>query len=204
MVGRILLLMLITGVLHADVKVRDGRVSADLQSQPLNQVLDQLKKQTNMRMVVDEGISGKTVSASFQDLPVGSALKKILEGTGINYAVLAGADGQPQSVFIGGSSRPGAPPRRLDSRPTGNRGVVSPVPSPAQPPIQHQPEAWQKQQPQQLQQQQQQQQSLPERYLPPASNVPTGGGFVPEQPKMDAPPEIREDQQQEPRDEDEE
>ena len=203
MVARILLVMLFAGILHADVKVQDGRVSADLKSQPLSQVLDQLKRQINMRMVVDEGISGKTVSASFQNLPVGLALKKLLEGTGINYAVLAGGDGQPQSVFIGGSSRPGAPPRRLDNRPTGNRGVVSPVPpppSPSQPPIQQQPDALQRQQ----QMQQQQQQPLPEKSLSPALNVPTGGGFVPQQNGVDTPPEIREDQQQESPPDDEE
>jgi hypothetical protein len=200
MVVRIVLMILFASSVYADVKVRDGRVSVDLQSQPLTQVLERLKSQTNMRMVMDEGISGKTVSASFQDLPVGLALKKILEGTGINYAVLAGADGEPQSVFIGGSSRPGVPPRRLDNRPTGTRGVVTPVPpqSAPLPPIQQQPDILRQQQQQQLQQQQQQQQPLPEKSLSPALNVPTGGGFVPEQPGQNTPPEIREDQQQEP------
>ncbi len=164
--------LLFAGPLYADVKVNDGRVSADLQSQPLSQVLERLKAQTNMRMVVDEGIAGKTVSANFQDLPVGLALKKILEGTGINYAVLAGADGQPQSVFIGGSSRPGSPPRRLDNRPTGNRGVVSPVsPPPPPPPPVARPDPGQPDQ--QLKQQ------------TPGVNVPTGGGFVPGQPKSE-------------------
>jgi hypothetical protein len=174
MVYRVACILLLATLAHADLNVRDGRVSADLQSQPLTQVLERLKAQTNMKMVVDEGITGKTVSAKFQNLPVGLALKKILEGTGINYAVLGGADGQPQSVFIGGSTRPGAPPRRLDSRPVGNRGVVTPVNPPPPPPLPIQ---------QDLRQQEQPQQNRPQ--VPPPVNVPTGGGFVPEQPKTE-------------------
>jgi hypothetical protein len=190
MILRIVLVLLIAGTACAEIQVRDGLVSADIQSQPLSQVLDRLKSQINMRLVIDEGIAGKTVSASFRNLPVGPALKKLLEGTGINFAVLAGADGQPQSVFIGGSARPGAPPRRLDNRPVGTRGVVSPVaPSPAPPPPTTIP------QPEALQQQ-----PLPEKPLTPAVNVPTGGGFVPEQPNVQTPAgqqQQQDDQQQE-------
>jgi hypothetical protein len=181
MIWRVLILSLITGTLCAEVRVRDGRVSADLQSQPLMQVLERLKEQTNMKMVIDGGIAGKTVSASFQDLSVGLALKKILEGTGINYAVLAGPDGEAQSVFIGGSSPPGSPPRRLDNRPVQNRGVVTPVPAPP-PPGQTQQPALVPVAPQQRQQ------------APPV-NVPTGGGFVPQQPATE--PMTEDEQQQE-------
>jgi len=92
----------------ADVQVHNGLVSADLQSQPLMQVLDRSKAQTNLHLMIDDGVAGKTISASFQDLPVALALKKMLEGTGINYAVLGAEDGEPESIFIGGSSAPGA------------------------------------------------------------------------------------------------
>lgn len=173
---RILLILLLASFAYADVKVQDGRISADLQSQPLSRVLDHLRSHTSIRMVVDEGIGNKTVSARFQDLPIGLALKKLLEGTGINYVVLADADGEPESVFIGSSSRPGAPPRRLDNRPVGNRGVVSPVPPPPPPPPpapgpeMKQPEA----------------QPKPQM---PGTNIPTGGGFTPAQPVVEQPGE---------------
>jgi hypothetical protein len=181
---RILVLLLFASALYADVKVEGDRISVDLKSQPLTQVLENLKTQTHLKLMIDDGIAGKTVSASFQNLPVAMALKKILEGTGINYAVLADAEGKPQSVFIGASAALGAPPKRLDSRPVGNRGVVTPVPPPPPPPI-----------PQPTDGRPVEQQQI-KPLTPGTVNVPTGGGFVPNQPKPEQPPETEQPQQQ--------
>ena len=189
---RILVILLFASTLYADVKVEGDRISVDLKSAPLTQVLDRLKTQTRIKLLIDDGIAGKTVSANFQNLPVAMALKKILEGTGINYAVLADADGQPQSVFIGGSAALGAPPKRLDSRPVGNRGVVTPVPPPPPPPVPQPTDGRPVEQPQ-------------VKPLTPSSvNVPTGGGFVPDQPKSQQPPETEQSipQQQQQQDDD--
>jgi hypothetical protein len=189
---RVLILLLFASALYAEVKVRDGQISADLKSEPLTQVLENLKKQTNMKLIVDEGIAGKTVSASFQNLPIALALKKILEGTGINYAVLSGPEGEPQRIFIGGSTSPGAPPKPLDNRPVGNRGVVTPVPAPPPPPIPQQ----QQQPPQQDGRQREQPQIKP--LIPGGVNVPTGGGFVPNQPKSEQSPDHQQQQTEQP------
>jgi hypothetical protein len=165
----------------ADIQVQNGLVSAELQSQPLMQVLDRLKAQTDIHLVIDDGVPGRTISASFQDLPVAMALKKMLEGTGINYAVLAGNDGTPDSVFISVSSHPGAPPRRLDNRPITSRSVVTPVNPPAPVP-QAQPEN---------------RRPNPEtRGYNPNVNVPTGGGFAPQSPQSQQPQNQEQPQQQ--------
>jgi len=174
-----LVCVLLSSFAYADVQVRDGLISAELQSEPLTQVLDRLKAQTDVNLLIDEGITGKMISASFQDLPVALAFKKMLEGTGINYVVLAGADGEPKSIFIGASSRPGAAPQRLDNRPVNNRGVVTPVNPPIPIPqreIRTQPEL---------------------KGYNPGVNVPTGGGFVPETPKTDQQPDQDQQQQEE-------
>lgn len=187
---RILVILLFASALYADVKVDGDRISVDLKSAPLTQVLENIKTQTHLKLLIDDGIAGKTVSASFQNLPVAMALKKILEGTGINYAVLAGADGQPQSVFIGGSAALGAPPKRLDSRPVGNRGVVQPVPPPPPPPVPQPADARPAEQPQ------------VKPLTPGTVNVPTGGGFVPNQPKPEQPPETEQNIPQQPQQDD--
>jgi hypothetical protein len=187
---RILVLLLFASALYADVKVEWDRISVDLKSVPLSQVLENLKKQTHIKLIVDDGVAGKPISANFQNLPVAMGLKKILEGTGINYAVLAGADGEPQSIFIGGSTALGAPPKRLDSRPVGNRGVVTPVPPPPPPPVPQPADSRSPDQPQ------------IKPLTPGTINVPTGGGFVPNQPKTGQPAETEQPPPQEQLDDD--
>jgi len=177
MVKRCLLVLFLFSVtVYADVQVHDGLISVDLQSQPLTQVLDRLKSQTDLHLFIDEGLAGKTISASFQNLPVAVALKKMLEGTGINYVVLAGPKGEPESVFVGGSSRPGSAPRPLDNRPVNGRSVVTPVNPPG--PI---PQPARDTRP-----------NRQNREYNPGVNVPTGGGFVPQTPQ----PEQEQDQEQ--------
>lgn len=122
--------MLVSSVAFAEVEVQDGKISADISGQPLRQVLQTLKQNTSITFSVDDEITGQTISASFKDLPVAAGIKKLLEGTGINYVVMADANGDPTSVFLGKSEKPGAPPKKLDTRPVTNmpnRGVVTPV-----------------------------------------------------------------------------
>lgn len=119
------------GLVFADVAIKDGKMSADFESQPLQQVLDTLRSQTNVTFSIEEGIGSTQVSASFQDLPIAEGIKKMLEGTGVNYAVIGGPTGEPESIFIGNSSKAGVP---AGARPAPYRGsVVQPV-QPMQPP----------------------------------------------------------------------
>jgi hypothetical protein len=120
------------------VQVQDGKITAEFTSQPLNQAANTIRQQTGINVIVDDSIANETISANFKDLPIAMGIKKMLEGTGINYAVIAGADGKPSAILISGSEKPGAPPKKLDTRPvTGgnypNRSVVTPV-TPTPPP----------------------------------------------------------------------
>lgn len=189
-------LLLSAGVLCADVTIHNGLVTADLNSQPLGQVLDNVKAQTSINMSVDESVSSMQVSASFHDLPVAEAIKKMLEGTGVNYAVVGGPNG-PESVFIGSSEK--ADQAGGNSRPPGYRSVVQPV-MPQQP-IYVQPTD----NPAYIQQQQQMNDM---KRLPPGqqkrmerqglNNVlpPTGGGYAPNQPPPSPNPQIQQSPQQ--------
>ncbi len=155
-------------------------VTADLQSQPLTQVMEDLSELASFRLVLDDAVSGKTVSASFQNLTVALAVKKILEGTGINYVVMAGSSGQPESIFLGGSARPGAPPRKLDNRPVNNRGIVTPV----VPPPHVMPSPDERPNP-----------ANDKKGFRPEISIPTGGGF---NPNAKPPPTEQEESQEEP------
>jgi hypothetical protein len=184
------LLLLSAGVLCADVTIHNGLMTADLNSQPLGQVLDVVKTQTTINFSVDEGVDSLQVSASFHDLNVAEAIKKMLEGTGINYVVIGGPNG-PESIFIGGSEKPGQP---SGNRQPAYRSVVQPV-MPQQP-VYVQPTD----NPAYMQQQQQMNDA---RRLPPGQQKrmergggnnalpPTGGGYAPNQPQPSPTPQIQ-------------
>lgn len=123
----------------AEINVRDGKITANFTSQTLGQAIETIKQQSGIQINVDESVANETVSANFKDLPLAAGIKKLLEGTGINYAVIAGADGVPSAVLISGSEKPGAPPKKLDTRPVNAspvpaRSVVTPI-NPTPPPI---------------------------------------------------------------------
>jgi hypothetical protein len=153
---------------HCDVSIREGKVTIEVYSQPLSEIIEQLQEQSKIQFSLEEEIAGETVSGSFQNLPVAEAIKKLLEGTGINYAVVSKGEREPPAVFIGSREQPGAPRRVLDTRPVRNapRGVVTPVnPYPPAPPLHPPSDAGQEMQ----------RQSAPSNII----NVPTGGGYVP-------------------------
>ncbi|HEY7160736.1 MAG TPA: hypothetical protein VH815_05720 [Acidobacteriota bacterium] len=123
----------------AEINVRDGKLTANFTSQTIAQAVQVIKEQSGLQIVVDETVANESVSANFKDLPLAAGIKKLLEGTGINYAVIAGADGVPSAVLISGSEKPGAPPKKLDTRPVAAapvpaRSVVTPI-NPTPPPI---------------------------------------------------------------------
>lgn len=193
--------LLIANIAFAGVEVEEGKISADITGQPLRQVLQTLKQNTKIQFAVDEEIGSQTISARFEDLSIAAGIKKMLEGTGINYVVMADATGQPTSIFIGKSEKPGAPPKKLDSRPVTNmpnRGVVQPVQPIRQP---------------QLEQQNNQQKQGNRQENKPAgmqntTEVPTGGSLVaptPQiQPLVNPNADTRTNPQEEPQDEDDE
>jgi hypothetical protein len=181
----ILLGVLVASSAFAGVEVRDGKMSADITGQPLKQVLQTIKQNTGIRFSMDDSVSAQAISANFQDLTVAAGIKKMLEGTGINYVVMADGKGEPTSIFLGKSEKPGAPPKKLDTRPVANipnRGVVQPI-QPVQPIQQPNP-----QMNQQRKQQQQERQAAIENKPAGMSNtvieVPTAGSFVSPSPQV--------------------
>jgi hypothetical protein len=199
---RLVLAILILGMVSfaaADVTVSNGMMSAEINSQSLQTVI-----QAQCTFSVDDSVRTSPVTASFQNLPIAEGIKKLLEGTGINYAVIGDSSGELQSIYIGSSERPGAPGQKLDTRPVNNRSVTQPV-----------------YRPQQQYQQQQQPQAQPDanrgnnpnegRSVPPGMQKkmnggapagqnaspttptlpPTGGGFGTQTPQQPNQPEVK-------------
>jgi len=77
----ILLSLIIVLPASADVDVKQGLMSANIDSKPLEQVLEILKRQTSISFTIDESARTSLVSASFQQLPIAEGIKKLLDGT---------------------------------------------------------------------------------------------------------------------------
>lgn len=92
-------------------------MSADIVNQRLDKVLEILRQQTDIEFYVDDDVIDQSICADFRNLSIAFGIKKMLEGTGINHAVIANRKG-PEAIFIGNSQKPQASYRKLDTRPT--------------------------------------------------------------------------------------
>lgn len=130
------ILLAASSLVFADIAVKDGMVTADLQAEQLHSVITQIGTAAGMQTSIDSSAANELVYANFKDMPIGAAIRKLLEGTDINYAVIGGADGKPTAIFISRSESPGTAPKRLDTRPLNaapQRGVVQPMSPPPMP-----------------------------------------------------------------------
>jgi hypothetical protein len=89
----------------AEVRISNGKMTIAVINQRLDKVIDTLRKQSDIQFYVDQSVIDQSICADFQNLSVGRGIKKMLEGTGINYAVLA-RNGQAKAIFIGASQKP--------------------------------------------------------------------------------------------------
>jgi type II secretory pathway component GspD/PulD (secretin) len=131
----IVVFLLVSISAFAEVQVRDGKVTAKIQSELLRDVVNQIGTQAGITVSIDDSIGRDMVYANFEGLTVGAAIRKLLEGTDVNFAVIGNADGSPTAIFVSRSSSPGAPPKKLDARPVTSpgRGVVQPMSPPPNP-----------------------------------------------------------------------
>jgi len=161
------LLLSLPAIVFANVQIQNGNMSADLNSEQLSNVLEAVQQQTGIKVSVDPAVGSQPISASFQNLPFAAGIKKLLEGTGINYVVIGDEQGA-MSLFVGTSEKPGEAQGKTNpgAAQMPGRGVVQPVnpmPSvPPPPPATGKPDNQKKNQ-----------------NAPPAVSVPTGGGFTP-------------------------
>lgn len=111
----IILILLFCSLASAEVRISNGKMTVDVVNQPLDKVLSILREQSNIQFYVDDGVSDESICAVFQNLSIGRGIKKLLEGTGINYAVID-KNGETEAIFIGSSQKPQPSSVKLDAR----------------------------------------------------------------------------------------
>jgi hypothetical protein len=100
---------------EVEVRVSDERVDVTATAAPLADVLDQLARQIGMEIVYDGQPPRQHVTLALEDRSPAEAVQGILEGQGLNYALLADPSGRRvQTLLLAGpvGKGSGTPPAR--------------------------------------------------------------------------------------------
>lgn len=115
----IVVVSLFYSVAFAEVQISNGKMTVNVIDERLDNVLDILREQTGIQVYLDDRVKDQPICADFDNLSIGPGIKKLLEGTGINYAVIANR-GKIKRIFIGDSRKPQVSDRKVDTRSAGN------------------------------------------------------------------------------------
>ena len=92
------------------VRVNGGSVDLTARAAPLAEVLDQLARQTGMRVVYEGPPPRPPVTLSLQGRTPTEAVLSVLEGMGVNFALVADPSGsRVETLFVTGASAAAAP-----------------------------------------------------------------------------------------------
>ena len=96
-----------------------GLVSISCQNAPLSAVFELLEEVTGVELILEDAVKSAKLSADLSDVPLAMAIQRLLEGNGVNYAVMMDPRdwGRVDKVYVGAGGgaparRPAPPPRR--------------------------------------------------------------------------------------------
>jgi hypothetical protein len=91
----------LAGAAEVQVKVRDGRMAIEAVNVPLREVIDRVANRTGMRVIYDGDPPQQLVKVSLSERSAADAVVGILEGRGVNFAVILNAAGtQVQTLLV--------------------------------------------------------------------------------------------------------
>lgn len=95
-----------------------GLVSISCNNAPLESVFEKLEEVAGLELILEDAVKNKRLTANLENVPIAMAIQRLLEGNGVNYAVMMDPRdwGRVDKVFVGagggGPARSAAPPRR--------------------------------------------------------------------------------------------
>lgn len=135
--GRPLVFVLALGLLPAAapaevmIRVAGARVDVTATAAPLNEILDRLARQTGMKVVYEGPAPRQPVTISLQGRSPAEAVLGLLEGLGLNYALVGDTTGtKVQTLILAGVAAPSS----ATSRTSGSATTPTPVRRPFAPP----------------------------------------------------------------------
>ena len=104
---------------------RNGLVTVQCENALLSSVFEELERQADIALILEDAVKSKRLTASLVDVPVSMAVSRLLEGMGVNYAVVMDPRdwGQVDKVFVGaggGGPARSIPPTRAIPEPIEN------------------------------------------------------------------------------------
>jgi hypothetical protein len=146
---RPILLLVAMGVaplLHADppaVEFNDGLLTIRCADAPLDGLLDQVKDATGITLILEGSAAGTRLTARVESLPVSMAIPRLLEGTGIDYALVADRrDPRRVATLYVGAGKSAATPgaaRGPAVSPSARAGAAEPAPAVEAPAVEEPP-----------------------------------------------------------------
>ncbi len=104
-----------------------GLVSISCRNAPLESVFEKLEEVAGVELILEDAVKNKRLTANLVNVPLAMAVQRLLEGNGVNYAVMMDPRdwGRVDKVFVGAGG--GGPAR---SAPPPRRPLVDPAPDP--------------------------------------------------------------------------
>ena len=134
-------LLLAATPLRADVKValKDGRMGIEAHKASVKEILDRVAGLTGMKVIYDGPLPTRSITKSVPDRTPADAVLGILEGEGINFAVILNPAGtQIETLLVTGPSKarpaPAGPPGIPAPGDAGEWAVEGEQPPPPPPP----------------------------------------------------------------------
>jgi hypothetical protein len=114
---------------EVEVRLAGERVSIRAAAAPLAEVLERLARTTGMRVIYDGAVPRQTLTATLEDRAPEEAVHSVLEGLGLNYAVVMDPSGArvDQLLILGAAS---AVAQRSAPTPATPQRPPRPVPDP--------------------------------------------------------------------------
>jgi hypothetical protein len=106
------------GAQQAQVSFENGLLTVSCRNAPLSSVFEKIEEAAGVELILEDAVKTKRLTASFDSVPVAMAVQRLLDGGGVNYAVMMDPRdwGRVDKVFVGagggGPARSAAPPRR--------------------------------------------------------------------------------------------
>jgi hypothetical protein len=124
--------------LSADVKVslKGGRMDILATKATVREILDRVASVTGMKVIYDGPVPAKIITKSVPDRTPAAAVLSILEGEGVNFAVILSADGtKVETLLVTGPSKARPAPPSVPAGPEGSEWAVDgDMPPPPPPP----------------------------------------------------------------------